>query len=65
MADRYYSTTIAGNTANDVTESTTATPAAFVDVRVTYDASQSSRFTAYKAVEAVAQRILQGTWPPV
>ena len=65
MADRFYSVPIDGTAAANVTESATATPGAFVDVRITYDATGNSKFNAIKAVEAVVQALTQDTWPPL
>lgn len=64
MADRYYSVPVGGDIPENVTEAASATPAAFVDVRVTYDASGNSKEAFYKALEAVKDYILQDNWPP-
>lgn len=66
MADRYYAVSaLGGDLATDVTEGGAATPAAFVDVRITYDATGNSKLEAVKALDAVKMAILQDTWPPV
>lgn len=65
MADRYFSVPINGTQASNVTEGGSATPAAFVDVRITYDATGNSKFNAIKAVEAVGLYLTQKNWPPV
>lgn len=65
MADRYYAVNLGGDTAQDVTEGAAATPAAFVDVRVTYDATGNSKLEAIKALNAAIQYITQDNWPPV
>lgn len=65
MADRYYAVSLGGDTAGDVTEGAAATPAAFVDVRITYDATGASKLEAIKALDAAKAYILQDTFPPV
>lgn len=65
MADRYYAVSLGGDIAQNVTESGSATPAAFVDVRVTYDATGNSKLEAVKSIEAVVMKILEDSWPPV
>lgn len=65
MADRYYAVELGGDIAQNVTEGAAATPAAFVDVRVTYDATGNSKLEAVKAIDAVRMKILEDSWPPV
>lgn len=65
MADRYYAVALGGDLPENVTEGAAATPAAFVDVRLTYDASGASREQAIKAINAVRDYILQDAFPPV
>ena len=65
MASRFYSVPINGTDAASVTKLSVATPGAFVDVRITFDATGNSKFNAIKAVEAVAQALVQKNWPPV
>lgn len=65
MADRYYAVSLGGDTPLDVTEGAAATPAAFVDVRLTYDATGASKLEVVKALEAVRNYVLQDTFPPV
>lgn len=64
MADRYYAVELGGDLAQNVTESGAATPAAFVDVRVTYDATGASKLETVKALDAVKMLILEDAWPP-
>ncbi len=64
MADRYYSVAVGGDLAQDVTKGAAATPAAFLDARVTYDASSASKEAAVKALNAVIYYILTDNWPP-
>lgn len=65
MADRYYSVALGGDIPQDVTEGAAATPAAFVDVRLTYDATGASKLETVKALNAVIGYILQDNFPPV
>lgn len=65
MADRYYAVALGGDIPQDVTEGAAATPAAFVDVRLTYDATGASKLEAVKALNAVIGFILQDNFPPV
>lgn len=63
MADRYYRVALGGDLSENVTEGATATPTAFVDVRVTYDAPHASKEQVYKALNAVRYYILEKSWP--
>ncbi|WP_394694884.1 hypothetical protein [Pseudoxanthomonas japonensis] len=65
MADRYYSGNLGADLPLDITESATATPAAFVDVRVTYTAAGANKLEVAKLLDAVKNRILERNWPPV
>ena len=64
MADRYYRVSLGGDLAQDVIKSSGATPAAFVDVRVTIDATGASKMETVKALQAVEAFVLQDNWPP-
>lgn len=64
MTDRYYSVALGGDLPQDVTEGAAATPAAFADVRITYDATGASKEQVLKALEAVKGYVLQDNWPP-
>lgn len=64
MADRYYSASVGASMPSEVTEGAAATPGAFVDVRITYDATQASRQAAIDAVNAVLGALIQDSWPP-
>lgn len=64
MVDRYYQVPVGGDLAQDVTKSASATPAAFVDVRVTIDAASASKEATVKALNAAIMFILQDGWPP-
>lgn len=65
MADRYYSAPVGASMPANVTEGGAATPAAFCDVRITYDATNASRQQAINAVQAVLNYLVQDNWPPV
>ena len=65
MANRFYAVTLGGSMPANVVEGAAANPAAFVDVRVTYDATNASRQQAINAVEAVWGYLAQDNWPPV
>lgn len=65
MADRYYAVALGGDLPENVTEGAAATPAAFIDVRMTYDATGASKEQAVKALNAVRDFILQDSFPPV
>lgn len=65
MADRYYAVALGGDLPENVTEGAAATPSAFVDVRLTYDATGASKEQAVKALNAVIGYILQDNYPPV
>lgn len=64
MADRYYSCEFGTRMKSGVTETGSSTAAADVEVRLTYDATQNSRNDALLALGAIAQKILEDTWPP-
>lgn len=64
MADRYYAVALGGDLPQDVVEGAVATPAAFVDVRLTYDATGANRLEVCKALNAVFGYILQDNYPP-
>lgn len=64
MADRYYRVAVGGDLGEDVVKSGSATPAAFVDVRVTIDATGATKEAAVKALNAAVMYILMDGWPP-
>ena len=64
MTDRYYRLSLGGDQPQDVTKSAAATPAAFVDIRVTFDAAGASKLEVNKALNAAAEYVLQDNWPP-
>lgn len=64
MTDRYYSVPVGGDLAQDVTKGASATPAAYIDVRWTFDAAGASKESATKALNAVVYYILQDAFPP-
>lgn len=64
MADRWYNVPLGGDLPENVAEGAADT-AQFTAVRVTYDASGSSKEQVVKALQAVTGYILQDTWPPV
>jgi spore coat protein CotF len=65
MADRFYSCEFGTTMKSGVTETGTTTAAADVEVRITYDATLNSKTAALDAIEAIRQRIIEETWPPV
>lgn len=65
MADRFYSCEFGTTMKNGVTETATTTAAADVEVRVTYDATNTSKQAALIAIDAIKQKIFEDTWPPV
>lgn len=64
MADRYYTAIVGADTPTDVTEGAAATPANFIDVRMTYDAIGASKMEAIKALDAIRDYITQDNFPP-
>ena len=65
MTDRYYTAVVGADTATDVTEGAAATPANFIDVRVTYDATGATKLEVLKALDAIKAYVTQDTFPPV
>ena len=65
MADRFYSCEFGTTMKSGVSETGTSTSAADVEVRVTYDATGNSKQAALNAIDAIKQRIVEDTWPPV
>ena len=63
MADRYYYCEF-GAPKQSVTEAGTDSAAADVSLRVTYDATANSKQATLRALEVIAQKIMQDTWPP-
>lgn len=63
MANRYYRVAPGGGLPENVTEGAAATPTAFIDVRVTYDAPYASEEQVYKALDAVRNYILERGLP--
>lgn len=64
MADRYYAVALGGDLPENVVEGAAATPVAFVDVRLTYDATGANRLEVAKALNAVIGYVLQDNYPP-
>lgn len=64
MADRFYSVNF-GQDKTQVAETGTSTAAAHVEVRITYDATNNSKGATMRALELLAQRVLEDNWPPV
>lgn len=64
MATRYYRVPLGGNTPNDVTEAGSSS-LVWVEVQVVYDLTGNNKEQAIKAVKAVADYLVQDTWPPV
>jgi hypothetical protein len=66
MADRYYAVTLSSNLPTGVTEGASATPAAFLDLRITYDAASATKTEVVRGLEALVAHIIHvDTWPPV
>lgn len=65
MADRFFSCNVGTTMQSGVTETASTTAAAHVEVRVTYDAAQNSKRATLAAIDAIRQKILMDTWPPV
>lgn len=65
MADRFYSGEFGATMKTEITETATTTAAADVELRVTYDASNSSKQGLIMALEAIMQKIVEDTFPPV
>lgn len=63
MADRFWSCEFGADKVA-VAETGTTTAAADVEVRITYDATNNSKQAALRALEVIAQRIIQDNWPP-
>lgn len=64
MADRFWSGEF-GTTKTGVAETGTSTAAADVEVRITYDATNNGKMAALMTLEAIKQRIIEESWPPV
>lgn len=64
MADRYYSVEFGGDKVA-VAETGTSTASADVELRITYDATNNGKQAALIALEAIRQRLIEDTWPPV
>lgn len=65
MADRFYSGEFGATMKTEITETATTTAAADVELRVTYDASNASKQGVIMALEAIMQKIVEDTFPPV
>ena len=63
MAERYYSVNF-GQDKVAVAETGSTTAGADVEVRVTYTATNNSKQAMMVALELLAQRIQEDTWPP-
>lgn len=63
MADRYYGIEF-GEDKTKVVEGGTSTAAKDVEVRITYDATANSKHAALIALEHLANKIQEDTWPP-
>lgn len=63
MADRFYYCEF-GAAKQGVTEAASDSAGADVSVRVTYDATANSKQAALRALEVIAQKITEDTWPP-
>jgi prephenate dehydratase len=66
MADRYWSASTGQDKVN-VAETAGSTAGAHVEVRITYDtaALANNKAGALAALQMIAQRIAEDTWPPV
>lgn len=66
MADRFYSVTVFGNDKiTEVVENAASQAGNVVEVRVTYDAANNSKFQLQQALDTILAAILKETWPPV
>lgn len=65
MADRFYSCEFGTTMKDGVTEAAATTAAADVEVRITYDATNGSKQATLAAIDAIKQKIVEDTWPPV
>lgn len=63
MADRFYYCEFGANR-QGVTEAGTDSAGADVSVRITYDATNNSKQAALRALEQIAAKIVEDTWPP-
>lgn len=64
MADRYYRLNLGQKLQSDVIKSAAATPGAFVDVRVTFDAPFANKTEIFNALRAIENFIEKDNWPP-
>jgi hypothetical protein len=65
MADRFYSGEFGATMKTEITETGTTTAPADVELRVTYDASNASKQALLMAIEAIKQKVVEDTFPPV
>lgn len=64
MADRYLTiTNPSKKLPQDVSSGASATPANWIDLRVTYDATGASRQGLYDALEALKNKVMELPWP--
>lgn len=64
MADKYFYCEFGAGIKSDVSKAGVSTPAADVELRVTYDATNNSKLALLNALEAIEQKIIDDTWPP-
>jgi hypothetical protein len=64
MADRYYYGEF-GTTKTGITEAGASSAGADVELRITYDATNNGKMAALMTLEAIKQRLIEDTWPPV
>jgi hypothetical protein len=65
MADRWWTCEYGTTMKEGVTERTGDSSGEDVALRVTYDATQNSKQATLMAIDAIRQRIVEETWPPV
>lgn len=65
MTDRFYYCEFGTTMKSGVTEAAADDAAKDVSVRITYDATANSKAATLAAIEAIQQKILEDTWPPV
>jgi len=63
MADRFWRGEF-GATKDQIVEAGTTSAGADVELRITYDATNTGKMAALMTLEAIKQRIVEESWPP-
>lgn len=63
MANRYYQAALGASMKEEVVEAGSSN-LAWVEVAITYDATNNSKAAALDAIRAIEQYILADNWPP-